>query len=341
MPSLQEARHRHASHYKDVAAIAHDLYLEGGEVLTSGLVMFDQEWDNIRVGQAWAVERVATDDRAARLCVEYCFASIHWLSLRIHPRERMHWLEAAVSAAREIGDPAEGSALGNLGNVYAAIGEPRRAIECYQQALTIAREIGDRRGEGNALDSLGLAYGTLGETHRAIEFFHQHLAVAREIGDRRGESNALGGLGWANHRLGEVRRAIEFHQQALAIAREIGDRRSELVGLGNLGNAHLALGEPCDAIEFYQQDLAIAREIGDRRGEGNHSWNLGLLYEQTDPARAVVLMSVLVEYASARSAIGTRRRMPSAWPGSSEARRRRGRRGRHCFAGGAGVTVLA
>ena len=45
---------------------------------------------------------------------------------------------------------AEGKAsrLGNLGNCYAGLGQTARAIEYYEQALAIAREIGDRRGEG-------------------------------------------------------------------------------------------------------------------------------------------------------------------------------------------------
>ena len=63
----------------------------------------------------------------------------------------------------------KGNALGNLGTAYAALGETRRAIELYEQALVIAREIGDRRGEGNALGNLGIAYAALGEPRRAIE----------------------------------------------------------------------------------------------------------------------------------------------------------------------------
>jgi hypothetical protein len=51
-----------------------------------------------------------------------------------------------------------------------------------------------------------------------------------------------------------------------------------------------------EAIGYYEQALALAREIGDRRGEGIHSWNLGLLYEETDPARAAALMQVCVDY---------------------------------------------
>ena len=36
--------------------------------------------------------------------------------------------------------------MGNLGNAYAALGDPRKAIGYYDPALKIARKIGDRRG---------------------------------------------------------------------------------------------------------------------------------------------------------------------------------------------------
>ena len=57
------------------------------------------------------------------------------------------------------------------------------------------REIGDRRGEGNALGNLGSAYFQLGDARRAIGYYEQALVISREIGDRRGEGNALGNLG--------------------------------------------------------------------------------------------------------------------------------------------------
>ena len=55
------------------------------------------------------------------------------------------------------------------------------------QALAIAREVGDRRGERSALGDLGLAYAELGEPRRSIECCEQALAIARETGDRRVE----------------------------------------------------------------------------------------------------------------------------------------------------------
>ena len=54
------------------------------------------------------------------------------------------------SPARSATGRAKPPDLGNLGNCYADLGETRRAIELYEQALAIAREIGDRAAEANA-----------------------------------------------------------------------------------------------------------------------------------------------------------------------------------------------
>ena len=197
------------------------------------------------------------------------------------PRRAIALYEQHLTIAREIGNRREeGHSLGNLGNAYAALGETQRAIELHEQALIIDREIGDRRGESQSLGNMGVAYAALGENRRAIELHEQALIIDREIGDRRGEGNDFGNLGIAYKNLGENRRAIELYEQRLAIAREIGDRRGEGNALGNLGIAYADLGETRRALDLFEQVLAIFREIGDRLRESNASWHLGLAYEK-------------------------------------------------------------
>lgn len=50
------------------------------------------------------------------------------------------------------------------------------------------------------------------------------------------------------------------------------------------------------AISYIKQALKIAQKVGDKQNEGLQSWNLGLLYEETYPAKAVALMSIQVTY---------------------------------------------
>ncbi|MBW2637871.1 MAG: tetratricopeptide repeat protein, partial [Deltaproteobacteria bacterium] len=168
--------------------------------------------------------------------------------------------------------------LGNLGNAYGDIGQVEKAIEYYEQALVISKEIGDRQGEGNHLGNLGNAYINLGQVEKAIEYYEQALVISKEIGDRQGEGIWLGNLGNAYRNLGQVEKAIEYHEQALVISKEIGDRRGEGKHLGNLGNAYGDIGQVEKAIESYEQALVISKEIGDRRGEGKRLGNLGNTY---------------------------------------------------------------
>jgi len=260
----EAAARRHARYYLAVLAFANGLYLKGGENVLNGLALFDLEWPNIEAGQKWAAARADADDEAARLCAHYPNAGAYCIALRLHPRERIVWLEAALVAARRLKDrEGEACSLGNLGRAYGDLGDPHKAIEFHEQALVIAREIGDRRGEGNTLGSLGNAYAVLGDPHRAIEFYEKRLSIAREIGDRRGEGNSLGNLGVVYRTLGDARRAIEFYEQHLAIAREIGDRQGEGNTLWNRAVARKELGDRDGAIADAEKALVIFEAIKD------------------------------------------------------------------------------
>jgi tetratricopeptide (TPR) repeat protein len=71
--------------------------------------------------------------------------------------------------------------LGNLGLAYSDLGQVEKAIDYYEQALAIAREIGHRQGEGNRLGNLGLAYSDLGQVEKAKACLRQSLAIFEEI----------------------------------------------------------------------------------------------------------------------------------------------------------------
>lgn len=168
--------------------------------------------------------------------------------------------------------------LANMGNAHSHLGEPRKAIEYYEQALTISKEIEDKRGEGEALGNLGNEYSHLGEIRKAIKYYEKSLKIAKEMRYIYGESAALGNLGTAYTDLKEPRKAIEYYEQALEISIEIGDQRGEAITLGNIGTTYREIGEPRKAIEYYEQALKIDREIGDKLDEDRNLENMGLAF---------------------------------------------------------------
>jgi len=187
--------------------------------------------------------------------------------------------QRALSIYREIKDrKGENAALNNLGIVYRSLGDYHKAIDYQQQSLKIARELKNREREGNALGNLGSTYLSLGDYPKAIDYQQQSLKIAREINDRLEEGHSLGNLGLAYYALGDYPKAIDLYQQALKIVREIKDREGEGGVLGNLGITYNALGDYPKAIEYHQQSLKIAREINDRLGEDQSLGNLGITY---------------------------------------------------------------
>jgi tetratricopeptide (TPR) repeat protein len=113
-----------------------------------------------------------------------------------------------------------------LGSAYSHLGELRKAIQYYEQALKISREIGDdRRTEGTSLNNLGFVYHQLGEVNKAVDCYEQALVILREIGDRHGEGNHLGNPGLAYSDLGEPRKATELLKESLPIGTAIEDPR--------------------------------------------------------------------------------------------------------------------
>lgn len=266
----------HAKHYRKVLSLSNEIFMQGKEVL-KGLQLFDQEKANILAGQSWAMKNLDGRSSAAiDLCESYPNGA-YILGLRLTPGERISWLNTAVQACKLSNNKAlEGAHLCNLGLANYDLGEPRRAINFYEQALSISRENIDRQLEGSCLGNLGLAYSYLDEPRKAIDFYEQALAIAREISDRRLEETCLGHLGIVYSRLGKFQRAIEFYEQALQISPEIGDKRTEGAWLGNLGIAYLYLGEFQRAIEFFERALEISREIRYLLLEGNQLFNMSL-----------------------------------------------------------------
>jgi CHAT domain-containing protein len=188
--------------------------------------------------------------------------------------------QQALALARQTKDRrGEATILNNIGLIYNSVGQPQRALEFYQQALPIIREVNDRTGEAITLSNIGLVYNNIGQPQRALEFYQQALPITREVNNRLGEASTLTGIGFVYNNIGQPQRALEFYQQALLIIREVNDRTGEAVILNNIGGVYDSIGQPQRALDFYQQALPIRREIGDRAGEATTLNNIGGLYD--------------------------------------------------------------
>ena len=171
-----------------------------------------------------------------------------------------------------------GRSLNNLGGIYYTQGNFAEAQRLYEQALTIARRIGNRASEGRILTNLGLLDRQAGDYQQAKRHYQAALSALNEIGDQASASSTYNSLGIVHTALGNTAAARESYQRGLAIAQEIGDRPQ----LGNLrdslGGLYYRQSQYGKAIAAFEQALSLHREVGNPRGEASTLHNLAGTY---------------------------------------------------------------
>ncbi len=164
------------------------------------------------------------------------------------------------------------------------------ALNDWQYALKIYREIADFLAEAITLNNMGFIHHCLGEPQYAMECYQLSLARSREIEYPLGEANSLVNLGIVYDLLDSQESAISCYQQSLGIYQRLHHRQGEGICLHNLGLLYYSLGQYQDAmpgglseaIVYYQQSLLIKEEIADHQGKslclgglGNASYAIG------------------------------------------------------------------
>lgn len=179
----------------------------------------------------------------------------------------------------------EAEARNSAGEALYSLGSPRKAIDYFNDALTLCKRVGDRSGAALAHINLGYSYLDLGELQQA----RQHIAEARslyeETGERRGQAQALTAIGSVHAFLGEKQKALDSQAEAFKVFRAIGDREGQAVALNSIANAYEDLNEPQTALDNYNRALQIYQERGHRDFEAVTRYYLGRVYESLGDER--------------------------------------------------------
>ncbi|KAL9960763.1 hypothetical protein ACROYT_G034263 [Oculina patagonica] len=188
--------------------------------------------------------------------------------------------ERAITIMREIGDKrGEATANGNLGTVFQSLGDYVKAKEYLEKALAINMEIGNRATEAANYGNLGTVFQSISDYVKAKEYIEKALAIYMEIGYREGEAICYGNLGTVFKSLGKNFKAKEYLEKSLAISVAIGARAGEATNYGNLGAVFKSLGDYGKAKEYHEKSLSIMTEIGHRAGEATNYGYLGSLFK--------------------------------------------------------------
>jgi len=200
----------------------------------------------------------------------------------LHQQQRaVEQFQAARAIWREVGDSEhEASTIAHIGDVYRGWGFPELANRYYRDALNLY-PIADKAGRGATLNNLSLTYFSLNNRKKCVESLNEALAIFRELQDRRGEALALANLGAAYVFLvNDPLKAVDILQQAVTKLEILDDRDSEAGALDKMGVAWHNLGKSEMAGLSFQHALELFHAAGDAQGEAAVRKHMRTLGEQ-------------------------------------------------------------
>jgi len=191
---------------------------------------------------------------------------------------------------RALGDRlGEATTLHMLGYVYARLGESPRAVELYEQSLSIWRTLKNhQQDKANTLYNLGGTYSFTGKVAEAIACYKEAIELRRLLDDKGGVAYALNNLGQVYTNVGELQAALDAYREALRLRIDIGDIEGQARSLSNISGVYFRLGEFQEALNYCKQALPLRRAAGDQKGEAITLSNIGSNYRELgEPQRAL------------------------------------------------------
>ncbi|WP_291845478.1 EAL domain-containing protein [Maricaulis sp.] len=201
----------------------------------------------------------------------------------------------ALDALARLGEaPAETKLLADiytsLGRIEKVLGEHGDALENYQRAYEIYRDLGERRSESIALQSMASIYSDAQQYERAVEYFQNALDRYQDPSlDLAAHNNLANAL----TQLGRYEDAARSFGQARALATSMGSAILEARVLNNLASMQL------DQADYDGAENSINAAFGLVEDDGTFEWvrffwgvRAQIAYGRGEPQRAVRFLGI-------------------------------------------------
>ena len=186
-------------------------------------------------------------------------------------RETINYLDQPLKESENTQEKAR--ILTVLGYSQAWMGHHNQAIALHQDALNLAREVGDQRCEISNLNHLSRISLVQKDFSASESQAQRAVILARQNGDRQGEANALANLGYSevmiarqqeNVTLEEMETPINHLERGQKLSEKLNDLQNQALCWVGLGTAYVAIEQPSQAQIHLEKGLALTQQIGDR-----------------------------------------------------------------------------
>lgn len=148
--------------------------------------------------------------------------------------------------------------------------EHEKAIQYYEEALSIYQELGDLHGEAVVFGAMGAIhmyrayYWSLEELSFMLEFYQKSLEVRIAVEDQDLIARSLNDIGLYYYISNDYLTAIQYFEQAKVIREEIGDYKRLGSTLIYVTRCYESIGQYVKALDNYQIAYEINRKVDNK-----------------------------------------------------------------------------
>lgn len=263
-------RERHAVHFARLAKQAEEELRNGDQAHWFRRLRLDL--DNFRVALKRGIEE--SDD--PELALGLASALNRFWVYQGYITEGERWCELALAKGGDAAAPAPRAAclavVGGLGNCS---GRLDYAVDCYELAREIHRQLGNASGEAHCLNGLGNNAWGRGRFEDARRLYGESLRIYEEAGDEAGAAIPMSNMGLALMELDAEDEAWTLFERSLAMAKE----RDDTIGIAstyqNLGALAIRTRHYDRARAYLRESITVSRLVEDRVTLANALESLG------------------------------------------------------------------
>jgi CHAT domain-containing protein len=185
-----------------------------------------------------------------------------------HLKEAMEVYKKLFAIAKESGDQKlEADALRSLGfnySYYETLGQPQRAIEAYEKAIEILKNLAIPQEEAEARKELSEVYLKMGKFQPAIQQQQRSLEIWQRIGDRAAEVRTLYDLGRTFLNAKDFPQAQLHLNQAMDLLTPLRQQLTKEEDRVAIADTQLGLYSSLQRAYVSQKNYSAALEVAER-----------------------------------------------------------------------------
>lgn len=181
--------------------------------------------------------------------------------------ERRQVLEKVITAVarlRQTGDNSElARTLNRLSEIQLKLNNPDAAVAAAKEALTLARQSGNKVLLIDILNYIASVYRTLQDNKKAALLLSEAYSLSIRLHYRQGEAQSLMETTAVDLQQAGLAKAEVHGQDALRIWEELSDKRGEARSHFYLGETFMRLGKSKEAKASLEKAVVLWRELGE------------------------------------------------------------------------------